>query len=340
MLILESSQFMKINILYHFQSGPWGGGNQFLKALTHELERQGVYTSLPQKADVILFNSHHQLGDALKIKLKSPEKAFIHRLGTVFYYHRGNSWKKYDKAIITLTNKMSDGVVFQSVWSKKQANQLGFSEEVPCQVIYNAVDPSLFNRNNKKSFNPQEKIKLVSLSWSVNKQKGFEVYKFLDENLDFSKYEMTFVGNSSVQFKNIKMIKPMISEKVAEVLKQNDIFIFAAKHEACSNALIEAMSSGLPVVAVDSASNTEIVKEGGLMFQNHEAVPAKIEKIVENYQHYQSKLPEFSIKDVARQYYEFGCKIYEENKQSTKYKKLGLSAKLHFYKLKVFQKLC
>ena len=33
----------KIHILYKFKSGPWGGGNQFLKALRTALTQKGVY---------------------------------------------------------------------------------------------------------------------------------------------------------------------------------------------------------------------------------------------------------------------------------------------------------
>jgi len=332
---------MKIHILYNFEKGPWGGGNQFLKALKKELKNQGLYEEEPEKAEVILFNSHHRLGEALKIKLKQPQKVLIHRLGPVFNYYRGKRWKKYDRTIVSLTNQMSDGAVFQSLWSKKQASKMGFSENTPCQVIYNAADSVIFNQNNKKPFQPQEKIKLVSLSWSANPKKGFDTYQYLDKNLDFSKYEMTFVGNSSIQFENIKMLKPVPSEKVAEVLKQNDIFIFAAKHEACSNALIEALSCGLPVVAVNSASNAEILKRAGELFAQKEEIIEKIEQVVQNYQDYKSYLPEFSIKKSARQYYMFSQKVYNDIKQgSVVSKKVGFTAQFYLRLLKLFQKLC
>ena len=48
---------MKIHILYLFKDGPWGGGNQFLKALRNEFIKMNFYEEIPEKADVILFNS-------------------------------------------------------------------------------------------------------------------------------------------------------------------------------------------------------------------------------------------------------------------------------------------
>lgn len=59
---------MKIHILYNFKDGAWGGGNQFLKALQKYFIKGGFYTESPEDADVILFNSHHELKSVLKLK--------------------------------------------------------------------------------------------------------------------------------------------------------------------------------------------------------------------------------------------------------------------------------
>lgn len=36
---------MRINILYKFTKTPWGGGNQFLKALRNELIKKKIFKS-------------------------------------------------------------------------------------------------------------------------------------------------------------------------------------------------------------------------------------------------------------------------------------------------------
>ena len=48
----------KIHILFKFVEGPWGGGNQFLKALRNYFRIRKVYEENPYEADVILFNSN------------------------------------------------------------------------------------------------------------------------------------------------------------------------------------------------------------------------------------------------------------------------------------------
>jgi len=332
---------MKIHILHNFQAGPWGGGNQFLKALKKEFSRMGVYEENSNTADVILFNSYQRLKDVIKLKSKHPSKLLIHRLGPIFHYHRGISWKAYDRAVIEFANKISDGVIFQSQWSKKQALELGFNPVIPNQIIYNAAQTIFFNKKGKKPFNPREKIKLIAVSWSGNPHKGFAFYKYLDENLDFSKYEMTFIGNSSVKFKNIKAVNPMGSEKISESLKQSDIFIFPAKYEACSNSLIEAMSCGLPVVALDSGSNRELIQTAGQLFEVEQDLIAEIDKVAENYTFYQNLLPEFFIEKTAQDYFKFASRIFNNIKQGHSkpkkmsfFLKLGLQRKLFTAKIK------
>jgi glycosyltransferase involved in cell wall biosynthesis len=326
---------VKIHILYDFQEAPWGGGNQFLKALKREFERQGIYAGNPLKTHVILFNSHHQLKDILKLKANNPSKVLIHRLGPIFYYHRGKKWKPYDQSIIKLTNEISDAVVFQSKWAWQEAMRLRLSKHQSCKVIYNAVDPAIFNKSNKNGFNPKGKIKLIATSWSSNWHKGFDIYRFLDENLDFKKYAMTFIGNSLIKFKNIKWIKPIPSQKLAGILGQYDIYIIASRLEACSNSLIEAISCGLPTVAINSGSNPELIQEGGKLFDGEMNVLAKIEEVAQHYDCFQSNLPCFSIEEAAQRYYEFAEGIYDGVQKGThKAKKVNFLTRMRFLEMK------
>ena len=56
-----------VNIFLKFHSGAWGGGNQFLKALREELIKKKIYERNPEKATCVLFNSHHNFKELLKI---------------------------------------------------------------------------------------------------------------------------------------------------------------------------------------------------------------------------------------------------------------------------------
>jgi hypothetical protein len=57
--------------------------------------------------------------------------------------------------------------------------------------------------------------------------KGFKTFKWLDENLDFERYSMTFMGNipDDITFVNIQHQPPVTSEKLAPVLKHHDVYL-------------------------------------------------------------------------------------------------------------------
>ena len=57
-------------------------------------------------------------------------------------------------------------------------------------------------------------------------------------------------------------------ENVHEYLRISDIFIHSSKGEGCSNAVLEAMASGLPVIASRTGGTPEIVsEENGFLFE-------------------------------------------------------------------------
>lgn len=326
---------MKIHILYNFQQGPWGGGNQFLKALKKEFQNRGIYEDLSEKADVVLFNSHHCLDDVFALKKSFPEKIFIHRVDGPIRLYRGRD-KILDKIIFQFNNLLADGIVFQSHWSKEQNQRVCNAHSPHETVIHNAPDSSVFNKQNKRPFDVQEKIRLIAVSWSSNIRKGFEVYKHLDEALDFSKYEMVFVGNSPFEFKNIKRQKPIPSKDLANVLKGQDIYITASQKDPCSNSLIEALSCGLPAVALNDGGHTELIQQGGELFQSKQEVIEKLNKIAHNYSYYQSRIPEFSIQKAAGAYYGFAEKVFNDVQRGTyQPKKLGALHRVKFWKIKL-----
>jgi len=94
------------------------------------------------------------------------------------------------------------------------------------------------------------------------------------------------------------------SEDVAELLRSHDVFVTASLHEACSNALLEALSCGLPAVYVDSGANSELVGEGGLPFSDLEDVPVLLERLVEEYEAFQARIRVPALSEVADRYLE------------------------------------
>jgi glycosyltransferase involved in cell wall biosynthesis len=307
---------VKVHILFEFQQGPWGGGNQFLKSLKKYLYSIGAYDENVETSQVILFNSHQGISKVAKAKLNYPEKAFVHRIdGPIRLYSRTND--RRDNVIFSANRYLADATVFQSTWSRQQNHRLGLHRKSFETIIHNAPEPTVFNCWGKIPFSTQRKVRLIATSWSSNWKKGFDVYQWLDENLNFNKYEMTFVGNSPVIFKNIVTKPPLTSIEMANELKKNDIFIFASPIEACSNSLLEALHCGLPVIAADSSSNPELVAKAGEVFDMPDEIPQLLDKIITRYADYQAAISMPSADEVGRQYCDFISFVHRQVQNNT-----------------------
>lgn len=258
---------MKIYIAFELSVSASGGGNQFLKALKNEFLQKGIYSDDIETADIILFNSYQYIDDLLKIKEKHPDKIYVHRVdGPICLYNKPED--KRDLITNRVNDEIADATIFQSRWSKEKCLENGLTPPKFSIVIMNAPDSNIFFGKSKIIKDDALKIKLISTSWSENINKGFETYKWLDQNLDFEKFDYVFVGNSPVEFENIIIKSPMCSQNLSEELRSSDIFITASKKDPCSNSLIEAIHCGLYPVALNDGGHTEIVKGNGVTFSS------------------------------------------------------------------------
>ncbi len=292
---------MKVFICYYIKDTPHGGANQFLKALRDKFAERGMYSENPAHCDVVLFNSHHYGNELAQLKNRFNNKVFAHRVdGPMRLYNDMSDQRDF---IVHQLNGMANATIFQSQWSQAKSVELGFQCKAPTAVICNAPDPNIFNSEYQKKTN--DKITLIATSWSDNMRKGFRYYKFLDNNLDFSKYEFLFAGRSPVEFENIKMLGALSSKELAKHIKSSDVFITASENDPCSNSLIEALSCGVPAIALDSGGHPEIIKDGGCLFQNYEDLMKIMEEIPYNISSYKKNIEVDHIDDVVEKYTNF-----------------------------------
>ena len=311
---------LKIHIAFPIAEESGGGGRQFLKALREYLRSINACEETVDNAHAVLFNSHHHIDKVTPIRLKHPDKIFVHRIdGPMRLYNLKTD--KRDDIVYAADRYLADATIFQSAWSKEQNHRLGLNENNFEAVIHNAPEPTIFNRDNRTAFSSDRKTRLIAASWSTNWNKGFATYEWLDKHLDFDRYEMTFVGNSPIRFRNANHIPRLSSQALAEKLKQCDIFVFASPIEACSNLLLEALHCGLPVVGINGSSNGELIGQAGETFTNPNEIPHLLEEIVDNYHHFQTNIRNPSIDQVGREYYDFIADVYERIRADEKTRK-------------------
>jgi glycosyltransferase involved in cell wall biosynthesis len=224
---------------------------------------------------------------------------------------RGNGIE-VDKIIFLFNKIVADGTVYQSKWSKEQNLLLGMPAGTASTVVMNAPDPTIFYPENRTK--QDRKLKIISTSWSANPRKGFDIYRYLDQHLDWNRYEMTFVGNSPISFGRVKLIPHVESIELASLLRQHDIFLTASRQDPCSNSLIEALHCGLPSVGLNSGGHPEIIREAGELFESEKDVLSAIDKVASNLEFYQKKIAVPTIEEAGNAYYHFAEEVITARK--------------------------
>ena len=293
---------MKVFFNNKLISGPYGGGNQFLKCLRKYLSIDGYVTDLPADADIILFNSHQNPQQAISLKNKYPNKKFVHRIdGPMRLYNKMSDQR--DIVVYNLNNSIADATVFQSNYSYEMNLEMGMRIDKPFTIIHNASDPEIFFES---SSDHSPKINILAASWSSNIRKGFKYYEFLDRHLDFSKYDFYFAGNSPIKFSNIKNLGPLDSLALSKQLKKTDIYITASENDPCSNSLIEAITCRVPSLALRSGGHPELLPHDYL-FETHEQLLEKVQLLSDDALNKAARQKMFpnDIQKVAKQYMAF-----------------------------------
>lgn len=283
---------MKFNIIHRLEEGPAGGGNQFLRGLKEHLIQKNRYTSDTSSSDAIIFNCapNHLLKDVPRLiwsLAKSPKHVAIRIDGPVFLIRGKDQWA--DKLSISLCRHIAQVVVFQSIWSLEQHRKYSKNTWATNQVIIrNSPEEKFFYPSKQPVFISEfKKIKCIISSWSTNKNKGFDYYHYLDTQLNFSKYEVKFIGRTPIKFKNIEVIQPLDKWELSEALRKADIYITASKVDPCSNSLIEAISCGTVPLAFDDGGHTEIVNDKRLLFTSKEEMLSKLNYVANNFSEFE-----------------------------------------------------
>lgn len=155
-------------------------------------------------------------------------------------------------------------------------------------VVPNGVDLPVLDTYSKKireEFNITDNLPLAVTVSRITKEKGYFALAEALQLLDAKeiKFALLIVGGGDEQ----GIIKDRFSElrnivvhfvghrsDVSSFLAEADFFIFPSLHENLSNALLEAMSYGLAVIATEAGGNTEVVRRGGgLLVPPSEPVP-------------------------------------------------------------------
>lgn len=165
-------------------------------------------------------------------------------------------------------------------------------------VIPNGVDFKNFKSLSKELHNPVRLLFVGRLSIQKNVPLLIKSFKLITEK-KFRDVELHIVGDGEEKDKIINLIKKeklekkivlhgvLRGRKLYEIYSSSDIFIMTSKYESFGNVLIEAMASGLPIIASDILAVRNVIennKNGLLVKQTPEDFAIAIEKLLDNSQ--------------------------------------------------------
>ena len=224
----------------------------------------------------------------------------VHRVGAVTSLYRGFD-DGTDALVADVNARFADATLAISQATIDMYRQIGI-ELVDPHVVHNGCDPAIFHPRGRVPFARDRRIRLIASSWSDNPRKGAPVYRRLERRLDWNRFEFTFVGRTQEPFERIRHVPPLPSHELADLLRQHDVFVTATEHDAYSNALVEALSCGLPALYLASGGSGEAVKDAGLAFTDEDEIPELLERLVDEYEERQAAIDLPSLEEIADGY--------------------------------------
>jgi glycosyltransferase involved in cell wall biosynthesis len=291
-------------IFHQFSAPPYGGGNQFLLALVRELQRRGLDVEanrLSGRTGACLFNSFnfdfHRLRRFARVGVR-----MVHRVDGPIGVYRGFD-DGTDQRILGVNHELANATILQSRYSLERHLELGLQLRNPV-VVSNTVDPAIFHPPDVREPLNGRRVRVIATSWSDNPRKGTEILTWLDRNLDFDTFEVTFAGRTQASFERIRVVRPLASEPLSDLLRSQDLYLAASRDDPCSNALLEALACGLPAAYLRSGGHPELVGDAGVGFDDPEELPGVLGQLVRDLEQYRAAIHVTALADVADRYLE------------------------------------
>ncbi len=299
---------MKISIGSKIITGPWGGGNLFAQNLSEYLINKGhsvIYDLSEKNIDLILLTDPRKRSESSSTfnhieiskykKYINPNVIVVQRINECD--ERKNT-KNINKFYLNASN-VADHVVFVSKWLQNIYLNIGMKED-KTSVILAGANSEIFNDDDLVQYEKNDKVKIVTHHWSSHINKGFKVYKMIDELLVDEywkdKIEFTYIGNSSSEYPltNSNVIPPLSGLNLSSKLKENHIYVTASINEPSGNHHIEASQCGLPVMYIESGGIPEYCKDYGISFNEYNFTE-KLKYLINNYEIYRSNLKDYAF---------------------------------------------
>lgn len=157
------------------------------------------------------------------------------------------------------------GIVAVSTKNKRHLAETGVVPEKRIGVFVNGVDRDVFyprdRRKAREKFDVLNDDFVVSFVGQFIERKG--IMKIDEAVRRVGGIKTLYAGKGPVQLEGnhiaFKGILP--SKEIPWLLSASDVFVFPSLSEGCSNALVEAMACGIPIIAANLPFNYDILDD-------------------------------------------------------------------------------
>ncbi len=294
-----------IDVFFFFAGGPATFSKKHLRRI-QRLEKWGAYfpSLLARRYMLPNLTAEDVLAEARR---KNPQMKIVHRLDDRYLY----LCKLYgNEQTILNVNRIADVTVYQSkycqtLYEDPKSGIFGQLPAIKCnntRFIYNGVDTDIFNPDKEKVALPG-KIRICHASATGMPRKGLAMVlamaELLKNNSDIHFYLLgrqdldPLSGHFVRRLKNVTHL-PYVKERneMAKYLRSMTLLLFPSIDDCSPNTVIEAMASGLPVLAERSGGTPEMLeKEDGLLgglFLDHTNPIHNLKVILENHAQFSS----------------------------------------------------
>ena len=232
------------------------------------------------------------------------------------------------KPLFALIWKGSAAVVSNSEGLKELALKTNANQKIG--VIYNGIDIQHFKPGDSQ----KSKFIITPGASRVTDRKGLnylvDAVKLLSEK--YPQIELRIMGDGNARMSLVRQVNELEIENKVEFLgripreetaphyQEASVFVLPSLNEGMSNAMLEALASGLPIVATDAGGTKELVTDGenGYIIRMKDAahLAEKLERLIENPQLRESmgrasraRAEKLSWKNVAEEYHNLYKKV-------------------------------